>query len=139
MRSTSQPSLEDFDAHGPSEPGAFESVEAHFGCVLPAQYKAFMSERNGGEGFIGKHYLALWRAEELIELNKGYESHEYAPGLVFFGSNGGGEAFAFDLRDPSMPIRMVPSIGMSLQDAVLISDNFNNFLARLASPNGTLL
>src|SRR5690348_12236137 len=108
----------DFDANSPPEPGALETVEAHYQCMLPLQYKAFMRERDGGEGFVGKHYLFLWRAEELIEFNKDDESHEYAPGLLLFGSNGGGEAFAFDLRDPSTPIRMVPFSGMSLQDAI---------------------
>jgi SMI1 / KNR4 family (SUKH-1) len=138
MTITSEPPLQDFDANGPPLEGALESVERHFGCVFPEQYKAFMSQRDGGEGFIGKRYLVLWRVEELIEFNQGYESNEYAPGLLLFGSNGGGEAFAFDLRDPSLPIRMVPFIGMSLHDAVLIADTFNNFLARLSEPHGTL-
>ena len=138
MRPTSEPSLEDFDAHGPPEPGAFDAVEAHFGCALPAQYKVFMNQRDGGEGFVGKHYLVLWRAAELIDLNGVHETNEYAPGLMLFGSNGGGEAFAFDLRDSAMPVRLVPLIGMSLEDAVLIADSFNDLLVRLAEPLGTL-
>ena len=138
MSLTFKPSLDGFDANSPPEPDALEVVEAHFQCVLPLQYKAFMSLRDGGEGFTGKHYLVLWRATELIELNRALESDEYAPGLLLFGSDRGGEAFAFDRRDSSMTIRMVPLIGMCLKDAVWIADSFNNFIARLAEPHGTL-
>ena len=64
---------------------------------------------------------------------------KYAPGLVFFGSNGGGEAFAFDARvGEGMKIRMVPFVGMSLQDAKFIADTFQGFLFRLAESDGRL-
>ena len=131
--------LEKFDANGPSATGIMDCVERHFGCLLPVQYKGFMGAHDGGEGFIGKQYLILWRAGELIDFNRDYEVAKYAPGLLLFGSNGGGEAFAFDTREAeNMKIRMVPFIGMSLQDAKLIADTFEDFLMRLAESNGIL-
>jgi hypothetical protein len=33
---------------------------------------AFLRRANGGEGFIGEPYVRLWRAEELIEVNRDY-------------------------------------------------------------------
>jgi hypothetical protein len=138
MISSSEPSLEDFAANGPPPHGVLDAVERHFGCVLPEQYKAFMINRDGGEGFVGNQYLVLWRAGELIDLNRDYESDRYAPGLMLFGSNGGGEAFAFDLRDLKMAIRIVPFIGMSLKDAVFIADDFDSFLTHLTKSNGNL-
>ena len=39
----------------------------------------------------------MWRAEELVEMNRAYKTAEFFPNLFFIGSNGGGEAYAFDL------------------------------------------
>jgi hypothetical protein len=129
--------LEKFDVNAPSASEVMYAAEKHFGCTMPLQYKSFMSIYDGGEGFIGKQYLILWRTAELIDFNRDYEVAKYAPGLVLFGSNGGGEAFAFDTGE-KMKIRMVPFIGMSLQDAKLIADTFDGFLIRLAESDGTL-
>jgi len=115
-------------------------VERHFGLLFPSDYKTFIAGRDGGEGFIGNQYLILWRAGELIEFNLDYEVEKYVPGLIFFGSNGGGEAFAFDARpEGNMGIRMVPFIGMSLNDAKFVAGTFNEFLTRLAESDGSLL
>ncbi len=131
--------LEKFDANGPSASEVMYAAEKHFGCSMPVQYKSFMSLYDGGEGFIGKQYLILWRTAELIEFNRDYEVAKYAPGLVLFGSNGGGEAFAFDATEAEkMKIQMLPFIGMSLQDAKLIADTFEGFLIRLAESDGKL-
>jgi len=97
------------------------------------QYRRFMSEQDGGEGFVGGRYLILWRTSELVTFNREYEAWKYAPGLLLFGSNGGGEAFAFDTRDNSMKVVMVPFIGMSLNDAKTVADSFDNFLSNLAN------
>ena len=132
--------LEKFDTNGPPSAEAFEEVERYFGFQLPSDYKGFMSARDGGEGFIGGQYLILWRAGELIEFNRDYQVEEYAPGLLFFGSNGGGEAFAFDARPgENMRIRIVPFVGMNLRDATLVADTFDNFLARLSESDGTVI
>ena len=130
------PRLADFSSNQPAEGNHFAEVEAHFRCRLPSQYRLFMSDRDGGEGFVGGQYLILWRASELLEFNREYEVEKYAPGLLLFGSNGGGEAFAFDTREVSVRIVMVPFIGMSLKDAAPVADSFENFLSSLA--DGTL-
>jgi cell wall assembly regulator SMI1 len=74
----------------------------------------------------------LWRVEELRAFNNEYEVEKYAPGLLFFGSDGGGEGFAFDLRTPQLTIVQVPFIGMSLTDAIPVASNFQEFLAAIA-------
>ncbi len=132
--------LEKFDSNGSSPLESMENLERHFGFPMPADYRDFMSTRDGGEGFVQDQYLILWRAGELIEFNRDYEVEIYAPGLVFFGSNGGGEAFAFDARPgENMKIRIVPFIGMSLAAAKPVADNFEIFLIRLAEYDGSLL
>src|ERR1044072_7362040 len=85
-----------FNGNPPSDTGAIRHFESESGLRLPDDYARFLQQTNGGEGFLGNAYVILWRVEELIEMNKAYEVTEYAPGLFLFGSDGGGEAFAFD-------------------------------------------
>ena len=96
---------------------------------LPAEYVEFLKLSNGGEGFVGEHYLILYRVEELVEMNKGFE--EYAPGLLVFGSDGGGEAFGFDTRIPDWPVVLMPFIGMDWKDAIPVVDSFGGYFKKL--------
>jgi hypothetical protein len=121
------------------KPGATEvdvrNAVASLGVPLPADYLQFLGDHNGGEGFIGVNYLVLWSAEELVPFNRDNQLNGYAPGLILIGSDGGGETFAFDSREPSMPIVMTPAIDMSLEDAKRIAPSFTEFLNTLATPD----
>jgi hypothetical protein len=116
----------------PAEPGAPTETLAQLisisGVTLPADYLNVLAEMNGGEGFVGRNYLVLWKAEELVQFNIEYELDKYAPGLLLFGSNGGGEGFGFDTRSGDYEIVMVPLIGMELKYAHYLADSFLQFL-----------
>jgi hypothetical protein len=58
---------------------------------------------------------------------------KYAPGLLLFGTNGGGEGFGFDSRSGDYEIVMVPFIGMELKYAHYLADSFSQFLEVLSS------
>ena len=103
-----------------------------FGFDPPPGYLEFMRRSNGGEGFVSKRYLMLWPVEELRQHNDGYEVARYAPGLFLFGSDGGGEAYAFDLREATPTIVSVPFVGMSLREATHCGSDFDEFLQGLA-------
>jgi hypothetical protein len=122
-----------FEANPPASSGLIAQSQARLSFPLPLDYVQFLQRMNGGEGFLGEHaYVALWRVEELRERNAGYEVAEVAPGLFLFGSNGGGEAFAFDTRSGQFRIVAVPFIGMGdLADAIVIATNFRAFLEAL--------
>src|ERR1700682_724190 len=92
---------------------ALQAAERAIGKMLPEDYKTFLLEHNGGDGFIGGDYVILWKAEELSKFNDGYEVSKYAPGLLMFGSNGGGDGLAFDTRTSPYHVMQVPFIGMS--------------------------
>ena len=112
-------------------PPAAEGAIADLNVKLPEDYLDFLRLSNGGEGFLSERcYAMLWRAEELDQANRDYHVPEQAPGLYVFGSNGGGEAFAFDLREQNPPIVVVPFIGMELQDALRAAATFSDFLAQ---------
>ncbi len=118
-----------FKANPPASAALIAQSQAKLSFPLPADYASFLRQMNGGEGSLGKAYVALWRVEQLGERNAGYEVAEFAPGLFLFGSNGAGEAFAFDARVSPTRIVAVPFIGMEeLSDAIVIATNFRAFL-----------
>src|ERR1700722_11838545 len=78
---------------------------------VPRAYIDLMRAHNGVEGFIGENaYLIMWRIEELVEMNVGYNFTAHLPYLVLFGTNGGDAGYAFDSRSPNMPVLEVPFI-----------------------------
>ena len=112
-------------------PASLESIalcQAGLGFRLPRDYVQLLQHMDGGEGFIGKHYLMLWSVERFIEMNTGTYFAEAAPGLLVFGSDGGGEAFSFDSRSDPPPIVVAPYVGMDWNTAKMIAPNFDSFL-----------
>lgn len=125
------------------EPGAsaesLKHLKAIEGVDLPDDYRSFLADSNGGEGFIGSEYLILWKAEELEQFNRAYEVETYAPGLFLFGSNGGGEGFGFDTRSTPYQVVQVPFIGMDLKHATQVADSFLDLLEKMSRSDGSLL
>jgi hypothetical protein len=94
-----------------SLPASIETIlqtENKLGVKFPIGYIEFMLFSNGCEGTIGESYISIWPIEEIIDANENLEVEKYTPGLVLFGSDGGGEAFAFDMRGDSIKYIMVP-------------------------------
>jgi hypothetical protein len=124
--------LSRFSMNPPADEIAMKTAETESTIRFPSEYRDFLEFTNGGAGLIGSGgYAVLWRVEELCDFNRQYQVETYAPGLFFFGSNGGGEAFAFDLRTPKLTIVQVPFIGMSLTDAQLVASDFHEFLSTI--------
>jgi SMI1 / KNR4 family (SUKH-1) len=119
-----------FDANPPANSDSVAQCQAHLGFTLPTDYVQFLKQMNDGEGFVGENYLRAWPVEDLIQSNEEWQVDEAAPGLFLFGSNGGGEMFAFDTRSDPPPIVVVPSI-LGLEDAIVIAPTFNSFLQHL--------
>ena len=89
--------LKEFEREPPAGEDAIEKAQDALGFRFPAEYADFLRMSNGGEGFLGpERYLMLWPVEELAESNQDYEVDAMAPGLVLFGSSGGGTAYAFE-------------------------------------------
>jgi len=123
-----------FNGNAPAPDSVIRRVESDIGIRLPADYVEFLHRANGGEGFIGGNaYVILWRVEELAQMNADYEVRAYAPGLLMFGSDGGGEAFAFDTRSDAAPIVSVPFVGMDVSLARPMGRTFSEFLHQLST------
>lgn len=117
----------------PNPPASDESISALIKTgdrkPLPNEYVDFLRQANGGEGFLGDNYLVLWRAEEMIDFNVDYQTAELAPELFLIGSNGGGEAYAFDQTSDCSAVFSVPFIGMEYQAIRKVADSFSSFVA----------
>lgn len=124
--------FESFDIGSPAPQEAIISAEMALNAKLPNGYVNFLGHANGGEGLIGNSYLILWPVEQLQELNEAYNVKEFAPGLLLFGSSGGGEAYAFDMRIAGSPIVQVPFVGMALKEVWEVAPTFEEFLKKLA-------
>jgi hypothetical protein len=124
--------LMNFNGNPPALAASIRELKAESTFHLPEDYAKFLQEANGGEGFVGPNaYVILWRGEDLMSMNDAYHVREYAPGLVLFGSDGGGEAFAFNMRADGKPIVSVPFIGLDRAAARPLASNFNDFLEKL--------
>jgi hypothetical protein len=75
--------------------------------------------------------VQLWRAEELIEVNRGYNVAEFFPNLFLIETDGGGEAYAFDVSGNNVTVFEVPSIGIP-SGARAIANSFDSFVAPLS-------
>lgn len=131
--------LVNFKGNSGASADVLDAVEETWRRNLPLDYRQFMTEMDGGEGFIGKKYLILWKAEQLLQYNQEYQVDEYAPGIFLFASSGGGEAFGFDGRHDDLEVVQLPFIGMSLQHAKRVAKDFTDLLSRLKSCDGSLL
>lgn len=68
---------------------------------LPESYYSLLSLSNGGEGPLPVQplWLCLYAAEEVIRIERTGTFKEFFANLFVIGSNGGGEAIAFDVRE----------------------------------------
>ena len=99
MESKLENFIKNLSCNTPASQIAITDFEKYSNFKLPKDYVEFLKETNGGEGFVGENsYVIFWPLEKLLEYNKAYNVQEYAPGLFLIGSDGGGEAYAFDMR-----------------------------------------
>ena len=130
--------LDELNLANPVTPEELQAAEAALKFSLPDDYQDFMLNNGAGEGFVGKHYIILWKVSELAQFNLEYQFPVYAPDFVAFASSGGGDAFAFDTRMNPPPIVEVPFIGMSHEDGLRVADNFGHLLQRMRETPGSL-
>ena len=116
----------------PAGEAALTALREQAPAPLPAAYFTQLAVSNGCEGDLGVEpgWIAMWPCEEVMSSNAGYSVPEFLPGFFGFGSNGGGELLAFDLRgEEPYPIVMVPFIGMDPKEAVRIARSFDELRA----------
>lgn len=102
---------------------------------LPKDYLSYVEAGGRGSGFTegDPGYFQLWALEEAEALNRDYKVHEFAPGFVGFGSDGGGEMLAFDSIGA---VFMIPFIGDGVEDAKRIGKDWSEIVSRITNETG---
>ena len=120
------------DLHFGTELDVKDFFEREFGFSPPMDYVDFIRYSNGATGKIGdKGWLELWTLEYIKENHATAQVEEYVPGLVMFGSNGGGEAYGFDVRQRPIQIVQMPFI-YDWEDAIPCGHSFLEFVESVA-------
>ena len=121
--------LNNFNSNPPADMMSVNRIKTDIGIELPNDYIEFMIHSNGGEGFIGSDsYIIIWKLEDLFELNNAYQVPEYAPGIFLFGSDGGGDAYGFDIRTNDVKIISIPFVGMDINLIKILGADFTSFI-----------
>jgi hypothetical protein len=96
--------------------GEIAQLESQARAELPKEYLDLLRFSNGGEGPVAlpPMWFQLYAVKDCIGLCQNSEIVELFPTFMFFGSNGGLESIAFDLRiGPPWPIVMIDQIAGS--------------------------
>lgn len=96
---------------------------------VPGSYKQFLADHGVFEGFTYGQpgYVELWLIDDVARINAEIEIQKYAPGLLAFAGNGGGEVLAFDVAGA---VHMLPLIGMEPRYAKRIANSFSELAMR---------
>jgi len=109
------------------------SAEAALGTNLPPSLSAFIERADGAEGWVAGEYLAMWPVGQIADLNVRARISDFAPTLVAFATNGGGEGYFFD-RATGAFINS-PMIGLGDVEPTLTGASFDAMLTWIAEAN----
>jgi hypothetical protein len=120
------PTLARYAAPGLSD-DALLQLEQSFGTRLPDAFREFLKASDGlslGGG------LLIYGSADLKERNDTWEVHEYAPGYVAIGDDGGGYVFLLRLKDGDDPAIYVVEAGViDPEFAIKISEPLDAWVA----------
>jgi len=84
--------------------------------ALPPEYVELLGFMDGGEGYLGSQYVRFLEFQDAVWINTESPLQNFRDGLFIFGTDGGGEAFAFDQRSQNAIVK-VPFIPLIRQYA----------------------
>ena len=102
-------------------------VEEQLHIVFPEDYLEFLKWSNGGEGYIGKNYVSLWKVEDLEVLNREYQIQTYlSKGYLGIGTNGGGICYGFCL-EKQFAIFKCPLGDLDINEITIVANSIKDF------------
>ena len=126
------PIIDRFERNPPAREPELSALISRLPFDPPPGYVEFLRESDGAEGMLGESYLAIWSSSQLLKRNEEYGVAEFAPHLFLFGSDGGGEAYAFDTRANPIAIVRVPFVGFD--EETMLAHSFGEFMEHLSAP-----
>ena len=127
-------SLTQLPGRAPASPAAIAAAERALERSLPDDYRAFLLESNGVEGFVGESYFVLWpveTVEEVAAVNR--ENPYFVDGLVMIGGDGGGEGLGFLRREGGDRYVQVPVVPLLEEDMETVGESLVQVVALVRS------
>jgi cell wall assembly regulator SMI1 len=116
------------DAEAGATESTIEAAENRLRQRFPDDYRNFLEAENGLAGWYGDVYLSLYTIEQVVELNEIHEHLAHQPELIHIGSDGGGEAIAFDFRQDPPTVILVNLVSTEWSEAILQAESFTEFM-----------
>jgi hypothetical protein len=107
----------------------FKDIESQIGFQLPDDYKYYLNNYEPFEGFIGKEYIVLHSAANLLELNSYHTFNE--SNTIIIGSNGASETIGIRLLDSNNYRIVIAQYIQDIDDQIEIGTSFSEMLKRL--------
>jgi len=107
-------------------------IEASIKFRLPDDYRYYLENYLGFEGFIGEEFVRLWDVDEILDINKNYGVIENLPNTIAIGSNGASEFVAIELiNNGNFRVVLSSFIDLDINSHVEVGESFKDFLIRL--------
>jgi hypothetical protein len=111
-------------------------AEDELGVTFPPDYRDFITSSGRVDRDFGGSWLMIYDVEELVPLNHAHDHAESHPGLVFIGSDGGGEGVGFDFRRDPPSVVLVNWVSAGWSEAIHQSDTFADFMTQRSTGQG---
>lgn len=123
----------DWQSKGPASESEVASLQSRARAQLPPEYLNLLRFSNGGEGplALAPLWFQLYSVSDCLDLCHNDEVVSRFPTFMFFGSNGGLESIAFDLRaEPPWRIVAVDQIA-GAESAKELAPDMATFIAAI--------
>ncbi|MBO9609555.1 MAG: SMI1/KNR4 family protein [Paenibacillaceae bacterium] len=130
--------IDTLDLNQPADLQMIRKAEEELAIHFPDEFIEFLQYSNGASGYVGEsdNQLNVWGVYELKDEHTNYRVEKYAPGLVLFGSDGVGNAYAFDTRNANLPVVTIPFVPLRLSEVKPCKPSFFDFIKALGSSEG---
>lgn len=71
--------------------------------------------------------------EQVVEVTRSYREATLTEGVIFIGTDGGGEAFIIDYNTSLPTFASIAYIGAGLEDALYRDETLDGFVAKLSN------
>lgn len=108
---------------------------------LPQDYLSFLRWADGAEGYVaGRGYVRLWSAQDVIRFNRAYQSPEFIPSVLLFGTDASVMGYGFDWSVGDVRIVDVELAALDREYVRQVAESFSDLIRLLGSeplPAGT--
>ena len=110
-------------------------IEERLNAAFPQDYITLLKRSNGGEGYVGKNYISLWKVEDLPALNEEYQIQKYlSEKFLGIGTDGGGICYGFCL-DKNYSIFKCPLGDLDIKEVVIVAKSTKDFFKKAMIEN----